>query len=250
MKNIVLIRGLTREACHWHDFPSLLEKSSPDVRVHFIDLPGSGVYFKEKFPLTTSSLIDFLHQKLNSIKKEFDGDYHVMTISLGGMVVMKWVEKYSHDFESAIIINSSAKDLSPIKDRLQLQIWKDIIRTPFISDLVKRERNILSFTSNLRSDWELDEIASFYAQESKKRPMSLENSLRQLLWAAGAKSPKTLPIKAIFIASKGDKLAHFSCSERLADKLNKEVILHENAGHDLPLDAPEWLIEKVRGSFS
>jgi len=246
VKNYILIRGLTREACHWHDFPSKLESSDSSIRVHFIDLPGSGIHHKIKFPLITRSLVGFLHQQLEELKSQNSGEFHAITISLGGMVLMKWIEKYENDFESAIIINSSAKDLSPIHHRLQLKVWKDILKTPFIRDITTRERSILSFTSNMRESEELDEIAKHYASEYYKRPMSLQNSIRQLLWAAKVKSPHKLSLKTVFIASKGDKLAHYSCSERLAQKLNKEVHLHEHAGHDLPLDCGEWLVEKIR----
>lgn len=245
MKNYILIRGLTREACHWYDLPERFENAHSDVKVFCLDLPGAGKFFKDKFPLSTDALLIEIYNEIKKIKAENDGSFHVMTISLGGMIVMLLQEKYPDLFESSIIINSSARDISPVHHRMQIKALKSVIKTPFIKDIKKRELNILEFTSNLRTQNELEKIASFYAKEHSLRPMKIENALRQLVWAAQAKSPHSLPGRVLFVASKADKLAHYSCSEKLADKFKKDLVLHSEAGHDLPLDCGDWLIEQI-----
>jgi hypothetical protein len=48
------------------------------------------------------------------------------------------------------------------------------------------------------------------------------------------------------INSLGDRLAHESCSTAIASKLSVPLITHPDAGHDLPMDDPEWLISQFK----
>jgi len=34
------------------------------------------------------------------------------------------------------------------------------------------------------------------------------------------------------------------CSNALAERFNCSLDVHPNAGHDLPLDAPDWVIQQ------
>jgi hypothetical protein len=41
-------------------------------------------------------------------------------------------------------------------------------------------------------------------------------------------------------------LVNSRCSLAIADAWHCALALHPDAGHDLPLDAPQWVIEQVR----
>ena len=58
-----------------------------------------------------------------------------------------------------------------------------------------------------------------------------------------------IAIPYLVLASKADRFTNYKCSERLAEKYNATLRLHEKAGHDLPLDDPQWIIDRVKESF-
>jgi hypothetical protein len=43
----------------------------------------------------------------------------------------------------------------------------------------------------------------------------------------------------------GDRLAHPTCSGRLAEALAAPLVVHPTAGHELPLDDPDWLLAQL-----
>ena len=57
-------------------------------------------------------------------------------------------------------------------------------------------------------------------------------------------------ISSSALASEGDILVDPVCSRRLASRWQAKLDVHPAAGHDLPLLAPDWIIEKVRGFLS
>ena len=78
----------------------------------------------------------------------------------------------------------------------------------------------------------------------------VENFLGQLRAAIRVKSPPRLDVPALVLASVGDNLVSWRCSEAIAKRLALPLKLHEGtgtdaAGHDLPLDAPDWVCAQV-----
>ena len=72
-KNILLLRGLTREKAHWYDFPEKLQAENDEYRIFHLELPGAGKYSNVEFPLKTKPLVKFLNSQivrgLKNIKK-------------------------------------------------------------------------------------------------------------------------------------------------------------------------------------
>jgi len=50
----------------------------------------------------------------------------------------------------------------------------------------------------------------------------------------------------LILSSKQDRLVHVSCSLAIASRWKCPAQLHPMAGHDLVLDDPNWVIEKVQ----
>ena len=72
--------------------------------------------------------------------------------------------------------------------------------------------------------------------------------LRQLAAAARYAPPAKPPATPLLLlASAGDSLVSPHCSERLAEQWKLALRLHPNAGHDLPLDDPDWVVEQIVG---
>ncbi|MED5468220.1 MAG: alpha/beta hydrolase, partial [Pseudomonadota bacterium] len=50
---------------------------------------------------------------------------------------------------------------------------------------------------------------------------------------------------ALLLASKGDRIVHWHCSAELERRWCWTLRLHPDAGHDLPLDEPGWIIQQM-----
>ncbi len=246
IRNFVLIRGLGRQKGHWNTFPDKLKNYIKNSRVHFIDLPGSGAKHTETFPIELGVLLNAVKNDLDKLKKDnSDGTWHFVSISLGGLVTLKLAEYFSSICDSIIIINSSAKDLSPFYERLNYKIYTSFIRAIKSKDDIEREKIVLNLTTNLVPDEDKLQIAMDWALLAQKEPMSKINFARQLLWAAKTSAPLKLSTKSLIVTGLGDKLVSYNCSVNLAKRLCTDIEIHPTAGHDLSLDDPDWLCTKI-----
>ena len=107
-----------------------------------------------------------------------------------------------------------------------------------------KERTILGFNSNIKSaqDPTIEDAWARFAEES---PNPLVNIARQLIAGTQYRAPKELRPRTLIISALQDHLTHASCSWDLARRFGAGVVFHDTAGHDLPMDAPEWLIDQV-----
>jgi pimeloyl-[acyl-carrier protein] methyl ester esterase len=70
---------------------------------------------------------------------------------------------------------------------------------------------------------------------------------RQLAAASRYLAPEKLIIPTLILASENDKMVSVKCSCRLAKRLKAEIHIHPNAGHDIAVDDPEWLVKQISG---
>lgn len=239
--NILLLRGLTREARHWGDFPDQLKNLDCVNTVNCIDLPGAGVRYGETSPLSIDAYVDDLREKL---KSDNDGrPWAVLAISMGAMIAMQWCKKYPDDFKYLIVINMSAKNLANPLKRLSLGTVGFIFKSLYDQSVEQREQGIKNLTTNINMDNDIVKKWIAYAHDC---PVSIPNFFRQITAAAQFKAPNNLEVATLILASENDHLAHVSNSKNLAKKLKNSVLkLHNIAGHDLPLDDPKWVIEQT-----
>ena len=109
--NIYLLRGLSRESEHWGDFGVFLNANFPKSSIHYIDMPGAGIYHQSKSPTSIPSIVETLRSKelvqtTNNL---------LIASSLGGMVAFEWISKYPNDFQFATTICSDCTGLSSIR---------------------------------------------------------------------------------------------------------------------------------------
>ncbi|MGB1092828.1 MAG: hypothetical protein ACPGYX_11945, partial [Oceanobacter sp.] len=65
------------------------------------------------------------------------------------------------------------------------------------------------------------------------------------------KGTSKAPIEKVFLyVSMKDRLVSASCSSKLAQGWQKPVIQHSWAGHDLTLDDPKWLADRLFQALS
>lgn len=236
----VLLRGWTREAGHWGGFPATLQASVPQGdRVIARDLPGNGARSAQPSPTRVQGMVQALREDLQAAGEQ--GPFVVVALSLGGMVALEWASSWPQELAGCVLINSSVRGAAPFWQRLQPASYPRLLRilSPGLS-LLERERSILALTSNLRT--QDAQLPLAWAKLATEHPVSRTNTLRQLCAAARYRIPAQPPkVPVLLLASGSDRLVSPACSRSLADRWNLPLRLHPLAGHDLPLDAPDWV---------
>jgi len=234
---LVCIRGLLREARHWGVFATLLQRRFPGAQIITPDIPGNGRLNHLISPDSIAGMTEALRAQVASRR-----NLTLIAISMGGMIAIDWMTRYPDEVKSAVLINTSVRRLSPFYHRLRFSAGFRILKMLFHSP-AQREADILALTSSQFAN----DTAQLAAWQSWQRqtPVSLKNAVRQCR-AAIRFTLHTQPQQPVLIvASKADRLVDYRCSARLAQALHAEYIQHETAGHDLPLDQPEWLVEVI-----
>lgn len=242
----VLLRGLVREKRHWEGFPAQFQAAVPQDTVITLDLPGNGEFWQKRSPTRIAAMVAHAREQLH--EQGHHGPYHVVALSLGAMMAVQWLCQAPHEVAFAGLINTSASRFSPFWQRLRPMNYRRLLREAVFSrNTVRKETAILEITSNMRERDFLHTLAGQWADYAASQPVSLNNSLRQLLAAIRFRAPVALPdsVPVIIINGEGDRLVSPSCSRRLATAWQLPLKMHAEAGHDLPLDAPRWLINTL-----
>ncbi len=242
-----LIRGLSREADHWGDFTDNLKGKNFVGKVIPLDFPGVGSFYNLTSPLRVSEYADFLLSQMDENNKR---EKVILSISLGSMVAVEMARKRKNFFHRIYLMNTSFSGLSPFYHRLQWKSFKEFFSIVMASGIKKREWNILRLVSNRPSLWPL--MIDSFVETARKRPCKTGNVLRQL-WAAFRYSVDPGPPEGtsfVVLNSRGDRMVDPRCSETLAKHWGVPLHTHPRAGHDLPLDAPEWILDIVSGEYA
>lgn len=240
----ILLRGLTRESAHWGRFPELLGRALADATVHLLDLPGNGARCAEDSPDTVAGMVQACRASLR--ERDIRAPVHLLALSLGAMVATQWALSAPADIASAVLVNTSLRPFSPVHHRLRPGQWGRLLQLlgPGI-DPLRVEKLVWRMTSQ-RPVMDETELAA-WADARRQRPVRRINALRQLLAAVRFRAPLAPPnVPLLLLASDGDRLVNPACSLALAQAWNLPLHRHPWAGHDLPLDDPDWLAHQVR----
>lgn len=244
MSDWVFLRGLTRESAHWGDFPARFESALPGARVHPIDLPGNGLRCGEQSPATVADMVADGRAQLQRLG--LTAPVHLLALSLGAMVVTQWLHSAPQDIASAVLVNTSMRPFSPLHHRMQVHNLPTLLRLGVGHPPPDTaERLIWRMTSRQAT---VDEaVLAAWIAARRQRPVQAANALRQLLAAARFRAPAgTPPRPVLLLTSRGDRLVSSRCSDALAQAWGCPLAQHPDAGHDLPLDDPDWVIAQVR----
>ncbi|MCK6265069.1 alpha/beta hydrolase [Vibrio sp. ZSDE26] len=235
---IILLRGLFRGSYHWADFPERLQRFFSDSVVRCIDIPGNGYLSSEVSPKTISGMVESVR-----LQRKSKGKTHILAVSMGGMIGLKWAELYPEEIESVICVNTSAKGFSPFYERLLPRNYFRIVRALFSSPF-NRETIIYQMVSNQAFN---RGTVNEWANYSQNYPMSHSNFWRQLIAASRfvISRPKC---DLHFVTSLNDRLVNFEATKAMANSWGIPVVVNEIDGHDIALDNPEWLL-KIVGSI-
>ena len=248
MTTFVLLRGWAREARHWGDFTRQLAEAIPGARVATPDLPGAGARNADESPKHIRGYVDALRTALGD-----DGiapPYHLVGVSMGGMVAIEWARRYPAEIAAAALINTSALRFSWPHERLRPSIWGTVMHISRLrDDAVARERAVLGMVSNLHASDEA--LARTWAGYADERPISLHNAMRQLGAAATFHAPrKPPPVRWLVLCSTADRMVNPCCSHRLARAWNVALREHPTAGHELTVDDGPWVARQIAEAFA
>lgn len=233
----LLLRGLGREAGHWDGFPEKLRALGQEVE--FLDLPGTGTEFARKSPLTIAETVEDLRRR-----RSIAEPVAVIAISLGGMVALDWAARYPGEISRLVVINSSVSGLVPPWKRLKFSNVRTGLQFLTAKTLAEKERAALVITTGLSGD-ALESTVRRWVEIRERHPVTTISILRQLVAAVAFKLGPAPKCPVLIVKGEMDRLVDPICSDLLAEKIGASLAAHPSAGHDLPLDEPEWLAKTV-----
>jgi pimeloyl-ACP methyl ester carboxylesterase len=240
----VLLRGLTREAGHWGDFPARVQRVWPQARIVTPDLPGAGASRAMRAPLQVAAMAAHVRAQLQA--QGLVPPYRLFGLSLGGMVATHWALAWPQELTHLVLASTSMRPLGRLHERLLPGCWPGLLGALCAGSEAAAERCILHATS-ARAD-ALEGVLDDWVAVRRARPVSRANGLRQLWAAARYRLPDgarpAMPV--LVLAGAGDRLVDPVCSQRLAARWGCGFALHPWAGHDLPLDDADWVCERLR----
>jgi len=234
---------LARESRHWGDFPQTWKQNFPDDTLHFLDAPGVGDQRHRQSPLSVAALVADMRKRWQSMAP--NEPCALLSLSLGGMLGMHWTSAHAEDFVMHIAMNTSSADLGAPWERMRWGALAMLARTLLAWGPKRREAIVLHQVSN-RSEVRRQQ-APAWADIAADAPIQRSTAIRQLIAAARYVRPPQLAVPTLFLGSAGDRLMRPQCTLRLAEALGAPWAMHDDAGHDLPLDAAQWVCEQVRG---
>lgn len=239
----ILLRGLTRESRHWGAFATLLEARGGAVLP--IDLPGNGTLVHLRSPVEVDAYVDAV--RAEALRHGARPPYRVLAMSLGGMVASAWARRFSDEIEWLVLVNTSMRPYSHFYERLRPAAWPALLRAA--SHWRGGDRgNIAETMIHARTCARRDTLAAdldAWRAIRASAGVSRANALRQLL-AAARYTVRGLPrCPVLVLSSRADRLVDPACSTRLARAWGATHREHPWAGHDLPHDYPQWLVDAV-----
>ncbi|WP_300756910.1 alpha/beta hydrolase [Janthinobacterium sp.] len=243
MATWILLRGLMREQRHWGIFPAQLALALPNSTIITPDLPGNGQRHGMDSVTNVLEMVEFLRQDLQAQKLK--PPYHVLALSLGGMVAVEWASRYPQEVVRCVLINTSMRPYNPFYQRLRWQNYPALLRQLLFGNPDSQEALILRLTSSRYRDGNPALLAD-WRRFQQQYPVSQRNALRQLLSAARYRAPTSRPTMPVLImAGAQDRLVDHRCSQQLARAWLADCLIHREAGHDLPLDQGDWVAQSV-----
>ncbi|MCB1874564.1 MAG: alpha/beta hydrolase [Chromatiales bacterium] len=240
--NCVLLQGLSREQRHWEDFPDRLARAIPGLRPILVDLPGNGALFQRTSPDTVEDLVEAVREEVRALK--CDPPYLVLGLSLGGMLAWDWMLAYPQEISGIVVMNTSLGGECSLTKRMFPKSFLRLAAAFMRRDALARERAIVHWMSNRRDDTQV--LAARWAEYARQCPVSSANVLRQLRAAARFHPGEEQPTRPVLVlSSSADRVTSPDCSLAVAQHHGLLMHSHPKAGHDLPLDAPVWVIEQL-----
>jgi pimeloyl-ACP methyl ester carboxylesterase len=239
----LLVKGMRQDARYWFDVPDRLAARVPG-RVLTLDLPGVGSAAHRPAPWDVDGLVDDLRARFLEAAAPGDGPWGLVGLSLAGMVALRWAARFPEELAHVVVGNSSDGRHSWPWRRLRLANLPRMAATARRRG-VARERASLDLVVALRGPAERDALAAHYAAWQREIPCTPATLARQLVAGATFRGPAAVEVPLTFLVGRGDRFVDPRCTDALAAAHGAPLIAHPTAGHDLSVDAPDWLIARI-----
>jgi pimeloyl-[acyl-carrier protein] methyl ester esterase len=245
--NWLLLRGLAREQRHWRDFRDRFAARMGGANVHCVDVAGTGTEHEVRPRASVRWMAGDVARRVPGLSGALRADerWSVVGLSLGGMLALELCRMFPRELEVAVIVNASSR-LTSASARLRPKGAFQLLRAACSADPLRRERLILALTSSLPGT-ERERHARRAAELARDAPTTRMAVLAQLIAASRFAPPACGMLRARlrFICSRQDQLVSPRCSRDLAAWFGRGCDEHPWAGHDLPLDDPDWLCDRI-----
>lgn len=239
-QHFILIRGLARESRHWLDFPKILQARFPDAEIELLDHAGNGSEIHRTSATNITETVEDLRRRSRLVQE--NKKPILVAVSLGAMITTTWASLYPQEISGLVLMNTSDGSTAHAFERLlpgaQLNIFKVLTKKePYDIELACMP--IISNRVEKYKDW-----AKAFSLIPRT---SGANLTRQLLSAFKVHFPKTPPRTPILLLTTyGDKMVSWRCSQKISQMWNLPLEIHPDAGHDITLDAPEWVVDRIQ----
>ena len=242
----LLLRGLSRESGHWGVFPehllNELRALQPGARLLLMDLPGTGALRRQASPTQVSAIVDACRAELH--RCGVAGAVSVVGMSLGAAVLTDWANRHPGEIEAGVLINPSLRPFSELfrKPRPLNYLGLALLSLSRFSARMREER-VLQLTTRLTPS---QAVIERWVELQRQHPLGVRNTARQLLASLRYRASRTRPAAPmLLLCSKADTLVDWRCSQAISRAWGAPLRLHTKAGHDLPLDDPQWVARAV-----
>lgn len=239
----ILLRGLGRESGHWAPFSAQFQARFPQATLRTPDLPGTGRARRMNGPWSVRGIAEHLQDQMEGAAP---APWGIIGHSLGGMVALEWAAWQPALVRHVVTLNTSTTSKSAARQRLQPAAIKSLLEILTVASDREREEKILRLVSRIPG--EHTDILSTWVQISKERRPSRANVLRQLWAAHRFTMPRFAEPRSeiLCLASMGDGMVDPGCTAALANALKAQAHFHPWAGHELTLDDPTWVLDRVQ----
>ena len=239
-RTLVFLRGLIRSRFHWNGFP---QRFYDDFRVIEPELPGNG-YLSHL--ITPTTIHDMMLQVRQQVREQHQGPVTLIAISMGAMIATEWARTYPDEVSAMHMINTSLANMSLPWQRMDAPSFLRLLSC--LGNRERLEKTIFRMTINrVITEDEKRQWLEF----AQTHPLQWRNIFVQLIAASRYKGPVHAPIEKVWLYNaRGDRLVKAWCTERIARTWDKPLTTHDSAGHDLPVDDPDWLEHSLRCHLS
>jgi alpha-beta hydrolase superfamily lysophospholipase len=234
----LLLRGLTREAGHWGDFPQPAAGRLAGARILAIDLPGNGTLHRQASPSTIPAMVAACRAELAT--RGVAGPVHLVAMSLGAMVAVAWAAATRMSLAAACS-STAAGASTPASAPATGKLAAADVGTPETDgpgqgggdpapDQPQGPR--MCSTTGKGSPGSTPCRHATPCASCSPQPASRprHRSLECRCWCCGGQ----------------DALVSPECSLAIARRWDLPVHLHPDAGHDLPLDDGAWVAARIK----
>jgi alpha-beta hydrolase superfamily lysophospholipase len=243
--DVFVVLGLSREQGHLpKDFNDKMKANFPKATVHYMDLPGAGIYFQETVPDSIEGMVEFLRNKNEAHFANKNRKRILIATSLAGIVEAEWLNRYPQDFDGGVMIASSFKNICRFFERTQLTSLMRMIKIPLSGKATKRETLVAKI--NINDKGQRQGVVQQNVEVQKLHPMTKKNMMRQVSAAKKYELEGKIEVPILLMGSYADRLVKPECIEKSSEHFGATLKMHNTSGHGIPVEATDWMLDNIK----